>query len=300
MARHDNVSAGETELLTLVPAVITPEVLASAANIEVFMQLCRRFDFTGLPGVSYAVNQAPAMTFGALDEDGGEATETAFTTTSRTITPVQRFVDTVISKKAMLDSVTNPADAVAMQLAIALAGDRDALCADLSVEAPSTTPDHEIGADATALDFADVAAVNTLLHTQRAPQPYSGVVHPIQWGELLADTTFQSAAIKGSPVLTEGLTSNGFGTAIIGTNIYVSPEINESTGLHSMWFAPGAIGYGFKRMDSPLSPSAQELLIDIEWNSAARTHEVNATYYADFEGLRDTATTNKWMVDLIS
>lgn len=305
MARYAAISDTGTEVASLVPAIITPEVLASAAAQEVFMQLCRRFDFTGQPGSTFDVNQAPDINFGALTE-ATEPDESAFTTTARTITPVQRFVDVIITSKAVLDSVTSLEDQVVEEMGIALAHDRDALAAALYDEASLTTPDHFIGADATALDLADLINGMQLLYTQRARKPYSWAVHPIQVGELMADAPFYTASTKGAPVLTEGIGDNGFFTNVMDVNCYMSPEViqgssgSHTTGLHSMMFGSGAIGYGFKRMASPLSPTPQELLIDIEWNSPRRHYEINATYYADFEGLRDTSTTNKWMVDIIS
>jgi hypothetical protein len=301
MARYDNIVSSATEGTTLVPDIVTAEILATAAEQEIGMQLCRRFDYTGLPGDTFAVNSTPAVTFGALTQDSTtEPGEDAFTLTARTITPVQRQVDVILSSKMVADAAGDISASAIREIGVALGRDRDVSLFSLYTEAPASAPDHEIGTDAVALDFADLTTTLQLLHTQNAPRPYFHVIAPIQASELLGDTVFQSAAIKGEPVLTNGLGSNGFFTKILDLLLYVSPDIVEATGLHSMAFPMGAFGYGFKRMSSPLSPTPQELLVDVEWNSKRRVYELNATYYGDFEGLRNTTTTNKWVVDLIS
>jgi hypothetical protein len=126
------------------------------------------------------------------------------------------------------------------------------------------------------------------------------VVHTNQFAELLQDDTFINASVKGSAVLTNGIGANGYATSALDVDVYVSPEIDESSGLHSMMFAEGALGYAYKTLAPPGQSMRQELMIDTDWNSARRAWEINCTYECHHEGLRDTATTNKWLVDIIS
>ena len=95
---------------------------------------------------------------------------------------------------------------------------------------------------------------------------------------------------------------NGFVTSILDIDIYATPQIVESTGLHSMCFSKNAaFGYGFKRIQHPVTGESQEVLVDIDWNSARRVIEINTSYWAAFGGLKGTsATSNNWLVDAIS
>lgn len=293
MARFDNVVASDTEADTLTPDVIVPEIMASSANIEVMMNLVRRFDFTGRPGETFAVNQAPTISFGAHTE-GDAVAEDAFTATARTITPLFRVVDVIVSKKTVMDAVSSLQDAIVAEGGIALATDRDTLALALYTEAPASTPDHEI--EVSVASYAHLVDASVLLYTQRCPRPFSYICHPNSLGEYYQDTTIKAANVVGKAMITEGIGANGLAFQLLDVNVYSSPDVTLSTTYFAIMMAPGAMGYGFKMMDSPNQSTLQELLVDIEWNSGRRSWEINMTYDGDFEGLRDTSTTNKWMV----
>ena len=95
MARYGaftvNAAAGAQEL---VPDLVIPEVTASAAALEVFMPLVKRFDRTG-PGEVFTIPTAGSLAFAALGSqtyiDGTEPDETAFNTGGRTFTPAFEF-----------------------------------------------------------------------------------------------------------------------------------------------------------------------------------------------------------------
>ena len=285
---------------TLIPDLVIPQIVASATSQEVLMPLVDRHDFTG-QGANFALPSAPSMSFASYAADGTQPDEVAFDTGSRTFTPAQRQLDVVVALKALRDSPVSVSDAVAIEVAAALADDRDTQClTDLYPEAPSTTPDHEIGVDATILSFATLRSAQALLHGQKARKRFSWVMHTDQLAELLQDTVFIDASVKGSPVLTQGVGANGFATQVMDVDIFVSADVVESSGRHSIMFAPGAIGYGFKRLAPPGNENAQEIMFDNYWNSKRRAYEISVTYEGHFEGQRDTATTNKWIVDIIS
>jgi hypothetical protein len=68
-----------------------------------------------------------------------------------------------------------------------------------------------------------------------------------------------------------------------------------------MFSKMAALGYGFKRIASPLTPTQSELLIDLDWDSSARAYNINSTYYADAEGIKGTSiTTNNYLVAIVS
>jgi len=185
--------------------------------------------------------------------------------------------------------------------AIGLAKDRDSLIAALYTDANAGSPDHEIGTDGTPLSFTSFRNAYELLLTANAPRPYVWVIYPTQMTELLKDNTMIDAAFKGSPVLTEGIKPGGYITQVMDVSIYVSDQIDESSGRHSMMFSKNAaMAYGFKRLLSPNSGSMNEIMLDIDWNSQKRMFEFNMTYQANVSGAVGSADNNDYMVDIIS
>jgi hypothetical protein len=297
-----NAAAGAAEM---VPDIVIPEITETAIRNEVFMPLVARLDKTG-PGEVFTVPTAGALSFAQLGSqtyiDGTAPDETAFNTGGRTFTPIFYFCDIVIPMDVIKAAALSVQDAVIKEVGVGLAKHRDSLFAAIHGEAPTSTPDHNVGTDAVALAYSNMTENTRLMYTQNAPRPFSWVVHPIQWGELMADNTFIDAATAGRPGLTLKQGDNGKITDVFDTGIYVSDQIAESSGLHSLMFSTGrAFGYCFKRLDSPISGGSNELMVDIDWNSVRRSYEVNCTYQAAAGGLKGTSTTtNNWVIDCIS
>lgn len=299
-----NAAVGVAELI---PDLIIPELLASSAREEVFMPHVRRFDLTG-PGEVFSIPQSSTLAWGALGSatyiDGTLPDQTQWNPTSRTLTPTFYYLDVTVG----IDSIQGVQPGLSIQdglikeAAIGLALHRDSLFGALYTEASNTAPDHEIGTDATELNFSTFREAYALLLTANAPRPYTWVIHPIQVVELLKDNTFIDASIKGSPVLTSGIQPGGFLTQLMDVGIYVSDQIDESSGLHSMMFAKGAaLAYGYKNLTNPNTGASQEIMLDIEWNSGYRMYEFNMTYQANAGGACGaSATLNDYIVDIIS
>jgi HK97 family phage major capsid protein len=291
-----------TELAEIIPEIIAPEITASAARQEVFRPLAREFNVTGT-GSPFQHPTAPELSFGSLTENTAPA-ETQFDVGERSITPAMYGVDVVVSMPAMQNSALSVTDAIISEVAIALVKHRDGLFGALYTEAPAATPDHEIGTDGTELTFTSLRDGMALLYTQNAPRRFAWVVTPTQFVELLKDDTFINASVKGAPVLTQGLGANGYATSVLDVDVYVSDQIAASSGTayQSMMFSKNAaFGYAYKMLSSPLSPGVQELLVDLDYDSAHRSYEVNCSYFAAPGGLKGTsATTNNWLVAIVS
>jgi hypothetical protein len=301
MARYDNADTVAT-LIELIPTLIAPGIVNSAARQEVFRPLTRQFDLTGIGG-ALNVPTAPALTFASLTENTAPDVA-SFDTGMRVVNPVIRGVDTAVSIMAWEESATNVMDAIISEVAIALVKDRDGLFAALYTEAPASGPTHEIGTDGTELNFTIFRTGQALLYKQNAPRRFAWAINSDQWVELLKDDTMINAALKGSPVLTQGVGANGFLTSVLDTDLYMTDQIVASSGTayQSMMFSKmAALGYGFKRIASPLTPTQSELLIDLDWDSSARAYNINSTYYADAEGIKGTSTTtNNYLVAIVS
>ena len=263
----------------------------------------RRFDFTG-PGEVFSIPQAASLDFGALGSDtyidGTSPLETQWDPTSRTLTPTFRFLDVVIGMDSLQGAQHGISiqDAIVKEAGVGLAKDHDALLAANWGEAASGA---ELGTENTPLNFSVLRSAYSALLTNNAPRPYVWVVYPVQIAELLQDNTFIDASVKGSPVLTNGISEGGFFTQILDIGIYASDQIVDSTGHRSMMFSKNAaIGYGFKRLTNPATGVTSELMVDPDWNSVKRMVEINMTYQAAVGGLVKTATTNNYAVDIIS
>jgi hypothetical protein len=295
-------STTSTELADIIPTLIAPEITLSAARQEVFRPRCREFNLSGVGG-AHDVATSPSISFDGVTE-GTEHDEVQFDTGKRTITPILRGLDVVVGMKAWTDAQLSPQDAVIKEVAVALATDRDSRAAALYTEAPAATPDHEIGTDGTEFSFTTLRDGMALLYTQNAPKRFAWCMNGGQWIELLKDDTMINFGVKGEAVLTKGMGNNGYVTSVLDVDIYVTDQIDASSGnaYQSMMFSDkAAIGYGYKTMSSPLSPGEQELLVDIEYISAARAYGINCTYHADFEGIKGTSTTtNNWLVAIVS
>jgi hypothetical protein len=304
MARYDSgliTINGAGGVQELIPAVIVPEIQITAAREEVFLPLARRIDLTG-PGDDFTIPQGGALTWTAYT--GGDLpAEQAFNTAARTVTPTLRQLDVTIPIDVLQATQMSIQEGVIREAGLGLAASRDAGFAALYTEAPASTPDHEIGAASTALSFLSLRQGINLLYVQEAPRRFAWVVYPTQWaGELLLDDTLINASVKGSPVLTQGVGANGYVTSVLDVDIYISPQVVLSTTYRSMMFSKNAaLGYGFKRLRHPVTGQEQEVLMDIDWNSARRLVEMNMTYHADFEGLKGSSTTtNNWLVEIVS
>jgi hypothetical protein len=302
MARYSattiNDSAGVQELI---PALVWPEVIATSAREEVFMPLMRRMDLTG-PGDDFNVGQAGALTFGSYTPAATLAgpTEQAFNTNQRTLTPLLRVCDVIVTISALQSTQMSLQDQIIKEAGLGLAADHDAGAAALYTEAPASAPAHEIVTNA-ALSYTNaIVAGSALLYTQLAPKPFATVIHPALIGELMIDQQFMEAARRGNTDAQTGVKSGGYWTNILDTEIYVCDQIVLSTNYRNMMFSKQkAMGYGFKRITHPVTGASQELLLDIFWNSGGRAVEFNMTYWADWEGLKGTSTTtNNWMVEI--
>jgi hypothetical protein len=291
-----------TEVSEIAPAGVAMEALTAASRMEVFRPLSRQFNITG-EGTTFNIPNTPAVAFAAVTEGDMGNIEDAFDPLATVATPLLYGVDVIVGLNSWVSAQLDPQSMVVKEVANALALHHDALAAALYARASNTAPDHlGIGTDGVELNFTALRTAQGLLYTANAPRRFAWVIHPTQWIELLKDNTFIDASVKGSPVLTNGLGANGYATSVLDVDIYVSDQIDESSGLHSMMFSKNhSVAYVYKTIATPYSGGASELVVDVFYNSGARAYEINSTYLGTMESGHGTAgTTNKHLVDYIS
>lgn len=257
-----------------------------------------------------------AVTFSQLDyltvalhtEATGGDSET-FTTVARTLTPAVHQANVLTGIESWSTSAVPLVDMFSEAFAAAYARYVDgaatySFAADYA-EAPSSGPDHEIGADSTAYTAALIRQGASLLMTAGAKRPYHLVLDPIQFEELLRDPEARGYMMGGQApgsqfAATLGVGMDRFLGQIYGVYVWVADAMIESSGLHSMMFGQGAMGMAYKPISTPLSPTPTEVNVDIEWDAHKIGYRTVFSSMFDIDGIAFTSTTNKFIVDIIS
>jgi hypothetical protein len=283
----------------LIPEIISDQVVAESGRVGVFENVVRMFDFTG-PGDILNVPQRDSLSFASLSEGLPNSYED-YAPTQRQLQPILIGTSLLLSWEALNHSAIDVQQLIVDSVAAAWAEYTDSEVANLYTEAPSSNPTHEQGQDGTALTFSSAATILQLLLTQNAPRPYAWVIHPTQLGELLGDSDFKVNLTQGRGQFfsTQGGApdnANYWGN-VLGLEIWVSDQIVESTGLHSMAFSKEAFGIARKRISTPKSPSPQFVKVETDWDVNKRGLEVAITVCQDAGGIAFTSITNKWVVD---
>lgn len=295
----DEYSLLGAEFSSLNPTQIAFEVQMAAEQELPWRNLVSWENFT-LPGTVYQQAQAPALTMTALTEGASTGAHTAdvaqeFTMTNRQITATIKAVDVWITKQALVAAQGDLQAIVTDSMRKAYLDKLDTDIVSLYTEASASAPDHEIGTDGTVIDYAAFLAAYELLAAQAAFPPITWVIGPAQISEVLGISQFSKFLEYGREVITQNINiQTGFlGMAPLGVGIYWSNNVVESTGLHSLMFSKQFAGVRMKQ-DFSVAVDASELGVN------SRSLKIGGESFYGVGGLRDTSTTNTFVVDLIS
>lgn len=295
---------------------VANRALASSFYASAFMPVTHTFRAATRNGI---LVQRGSKTWAAMDLDssvGTEPDETAYNPTGRTFTCTGHGIDTVAGQYGLLDGNSSGDDvvnAIVAELAVGYAKYFDNKCANLYTEAPSSTPDHEIGSSSTALTGPLIDQGLELLLTAGAPEKFALVIYTGKIRELMQIPGMRDRAIRGGlnggvegPEI-QGASSKllvqGYGGVL---DVYHSDQIVSSTGYHNMMFSVGngaeeaCLQNPWVPLQTPSGVQNQKLYVDIEWNSTRRAIEVNPTTIETWLGAGFTSTTNKFMVDIVT
>lgn len=300
-------------LSTLYPEIVEQGILPTASRMQVFAPVIRTpqsfVDVTG-PGDVFRIEQADTLTFAALAVDGTANANEAWVPTERSLTPVLLGTTLTIPYMGKANAQSDPTVLLQTEIANAWATLNDSGTtlgfAQGWNEAPTGGPDHAIGTDAVAYDHTLVRSIFQLLITAGARGPYNLFIDPIQWGELMADATAQALLKENGSqpagfMATEGVRMDMFVGRMFGMNIWCVPTgLHESSGLHSVALGQNAMGMRWKNISTPISPTASQVNVDIDWDANARNFIVAISVCQDIGGIAFTSTTNKWVVNAIS
>lgn len=290
--------------------MIETRTLYLAEKLFVFRKLITPGFRVQVPAGSRIANisQQDSLTFAATTQATAQDSE-AFTTTQRSFTPATIGTNILEAWEAQegtpISNIDMYAEAAATAWA-ALEDDNSTLgFAHIYGEAPSSTPDHEIGTDAVALTAYQALQGAQLLRTAGCAAPYHWVIDPIQWKELMSDADarqwLQLTRDGGMGyAATLGIQADRYLGQIHGVNVWVANALVESSGLHSMMFGQGAIGQAYKLISTPLSPTPSEFNVEIDWESNKFARRISYRVCMFVDGVGFTNTTNKFIVDIIS
>lgn len=309
MAAFDNPT-NKTQLAGILQTVIADRLIYYYEKVKLFRTLIGEKNHILVPnGVNtWTIGQRDTLSFDAMTE-ATEDTPEAFDVGS---TDVMAFTPIVFAASALLGWESSTGTPVRLieemgEAAATAAAYLEDSAATYSFAAKytlasNTSPTHEIGTNGTSLDAALILNGVTLLQTAGCKGPYNHVIDPIQVKELLTDAEGKQwlRQKNGDYAATVGVAPDRYLGEINGAQIWRGDGMIESSGLHSIMFGQDAIGLSYKLMSNPLNPTPSEVLPTLQWEDSANAYRVTFRTCMAINGLGDTATTNRFMVDIIS
>lgn len=309
MAIFDNPT-NKTALAGVLQTAISDRLVHYYVKKKVFRPLIGDRNIFAVPnGINtLTIGQRDTLSFDAMTE-ATEDTPEAFgiaATDVRTFTPIVFAAHAVLGWESATGTPVKVVDEMGEAAATAWAyledSDTTYGFAATYVEASNTGPVHEIGTNGTALDAAIIMNGSQLLMTAGAGEPYNHVVDPIQVKELMGDSEAKAwlRQKNGDYAATVGANPDRYLGEIYGVQMWRADAMVESTGLFSIMFGTDCLGYSYKLLSNPLNPTPSEMLPTIQWEDTANAYRVTYRVCMDIGGLSDTATTNRFMVAIVS
>jgi hypothetical protein len=232
-------------------ANIVQSALYTYSEQAVIRPIVRNYDMTGTPGLTAQVPKYPAITAGDLTDGQDIITNTAFNTTSVTMTAVERGAKITLTDLAKETAQEDVAAAIGRQLGEAMVNKVDGEIAALF---PSFS--NRVGAAGDAVSATTIFKAVGQLRSQNARGQIFVVLHPFQAMDLkiqlagAGNTNMTNPPMVGNQVLTNGVIGNLGGAIILESN-NVGKDINDSVSGTGNFvgcaFTQDAIGYMVKR-----------------------------------------------------
>lgn len=298
-----------TIVTELIPELIESRVLDAVKRRQIFWPIIGEENKINMGTVGKVTNVAQIVEVDlAATTEGVAPSNTAFNPTDRQLTVATYGAKFFIPWEARQYSGVDPADLVSRAVAIAAVKleDTDSTgFAGLYAEAPTSGPDHTIGVSGTNMTAALVRSGKELLLTQNADDEVHHVIASTQWGHLMQDNDAkqwlkQTRDGALQMAVTRGVQPDRYLGQVYGVNEYVANGMISSSGLHSIMWANGAIGCGYKLIATETSPTPSRVNVSLRWDDEAFGWHVNIRMIHDISGLCFSASTNKWLVDIIT
>jgi len=230
---------------------IVQSALYTYSEQAVIRPVVRNYDMTGTPGLTAQVPKYPAITASDLTDGTDLSTNTAFNTTSVTMTAAERGARITLTDLAKESAQEDVAAAIGRQLGEAMVNKVDGEIAALF---PSFS--NRVGAAGDGITAETIFKAVGQLRSQNARGQVFVVLHPFQAMDLkiqlagAGNTNMANPPAVGNTVLTSGVIGS-IGSAIILESNNVGKDTNDSvTGTGNFVgcaFTQDAIGYMVKR-----------------------------------------------------
>lgn len=275
------------------PTIISGQVQLVAFTNLPYPKLIDWQSHSGAGSVSSVVQATYTTAMAAVNDNGTDDMSQSYTTTARTITQTAKGLDfllTLMANEFQAGDQSHVVDTLAKSYMKKV--DTDIMA--LQSEAGSGA--NRIGAALTPLTFANsfVPAFSALA-AGSAPAPYSWILAAPQIAEIGTESQFAEWQKLGKAWLDENinLPTGYLGVAPWGVECYYSNNYTVSSGNCGMMFAKQGLRL--------LEHKPFEVAIDAsEIGVASRTIKFGGTTIYGVAGVRDTSTTNKFVVAVVS
>ena len=230
---------------------IVQSALYTYSEQAVIRPVVRNYDMTGTPGLTAQVPKYPAIAASDLTDGTDLTSNTAFNTTSVTMTAAERGARITLTDLAKESAQEDVAAAIGRQLGEAMVNKVDGEIAALF---PSFS--NRVGAAGDGITAETIFKAVGQLRSQNARGQVFVVLHPFQAMDLkiqlagAGNTNMSNPPVVGNQVLTTGVVGN-IGSAIILESNNVGKDTNDSVSGTGNFvgcaFTQDAIGYMVKR-----------------------------------------------------
>jgi N4-gp56 family major capsid protein len=250
-----------SSVLSELYANIVQSALYTLSEQTVIRPVVRNYNMSGTPGLTAQVPIYPAIDAAGV-ADGTDLSNTAFNTTSKTITAAEVGVMVELTDLAAESATDDVAAAIGRQI-----GDAMAKKVDTDLAALFSGFSNQINKAEAAVTVDDIFKAAATLRANQAPGNYVAVLHPYQAYDLKSQLTNAGATMSHS--LSEvGNTAlmDGFIGRIAGVDIFESTVITgDSAGAYvGGVMTQDALGYMVKR----------DMRIETERNASKRSLEI--------------------------
>ncbi len=230
---------------------IVQSALYTYSEQAVIRPVVRNYDMTGTPGLTAQVPKYPAITASDLTDGTDLTANTAFNTTSITMSAAERGAKVTLTDLAKETAQEDVAAAIGRQLGEAMVNKVDGEIAALF---PSFS--NRVGAAGDGITAETIFKAVGQLRSQNARGQVFVVLHPFQAMDLkiqlagAGNTNMANPPQVGNTVLTSGVVGSIGGAIILESN-NVGKDTNDSTSGTGNFvgcaFTQDAIGYMIKR-----------------------------------------------------
>ena len=228
---------------------IVQAALYTLSEQTVIRPLVRNYDMTGTPGLTAQVPIYPAISASGLTDGTDISANTAFNTTSITMTASEIGAMVTLTDLSKESSNEDLASAIGRQL-----GDAMAKKVDQDLAALFTGFTNTVGSANTEITVDDIFKAAAILRANQAPGPYVAVLHPYQAFQLKKVLAGNGNTPMNNHDLANEALRAGYISTVAGVQIFESTVIGgdsaDSTGAGNYYGAvmsSDALGYMVKR-----------------------------------------------------